>query len=304
MRSTVGNLLDVDFQTYKANSRGKIPRGVYHYYWNSVSPVTQAQLCLSAIGTEKFEGRVWLDLETTTSGAYAGAANWKRFLNVILAAGLRVGIYTGYYWWKTYAVDTLSDIYYFAQYPLWQAWYTTNAVEVMVAKPWSSMMIWQDTSLYNGQNAGAEGTAIDRDRWNDLYSFINEWQAITPPPTGEPPMTLGTAREAKGNLASVRTAPDVSGAKIGTIAGGSTVNFMELVNGSKVATDKWLKLPDGISYVNQFVGGVTYFTILTMPSITPPPPVTTLPVLPVSITLGDNVTYAQQTVTVNLQPLK
>jgi hypothetical protein len=87
-------------------------------------------------------------------------------------------------------------------------------------------------------------------------------------------MTLGTAREAKGNVASVRNAPDVSGAKIGTIAGGSTVNFMALVNGSKVATDKWLQLPDGISYVNQFVGGVTYFTVLTMPT-TPPPPVPT-----------------------------
>ena len=84
-------------------------------------------------------------------------------------------------------------------------------------------------------------------------------------------MTNGTAREALGNIASVRNAPDVSGAKVGTLAGGSTVSFMELVNGSKVATDKWLKLPDGISYVNQNVAGKVYFTILTMPSEPPPP---------------------------------
>lgn len=90
--------------------------------------------------------------------------------------------------------------------------------------------------------------------------------------TGEPPMTLGIAREALGNIASVRNAPDVSGAKVGTIPGGSSINFMALVNGSKVATDKWLKLSDGISYVNQFVTGKTYFTIISMPTLPPPPP--------------------------------
>jgi GH25 family lysozyme M1 (1,4-beta-N-acetylmuramidase) len=103
MRSSVGNLLDVDFQTYKNNSRGKLPRAIYHYYWNTISPVIQAQRVLSAIGGEKFEGRVWLDLETTGTGAYSRPANWRAFMQIIEDAGYRTGIYTGYPWWKNNA---------------------------------------------------------------------------------------------------------------------------------------------------------------------------------------------------------
>ena len=83
----------------------------------------------------------------------------------------------------------------------------------------------------------------------------------------------GTAKEIKGNSPSIRSAPDVSGAKVGSLPAGVTIEFMELVPGSKVATDKWLKLPNGIHFVNQNVGGVEYFKILTMPTTQPPPPV-------------------------------
>jgi GH25 family lysozyme M1 (1,4-beta-N-acetylmuramidase) len=175
MRASVGNFKDADFETYKINSRGILPRAIYHYYWNNVEPKAQAQTCLDAIGSEKFEGRIWLDLESKEPGLYGGWRSWKVFIETIQAAGLRVGIYTGYYYWQEYAVNKGADLVYFGQLPLWQAWYTSNPANVLVAQGWNRMMIWQDTSLYNGQNAGVESTTIDHNKWNDAYNFEAEW---------------------------------------------------------------------------------------------------------------------------------
>jgi len=185
MRASVGNQYDVDFPTYKTNSRNVLPRGVYHYYWNNIDPRYQAQTCIAAIGGEVIEGRVWLDLETTGAGAFTGSAHWRTFIETIQAAGYRVGIYTGFYWWKANAVDKGADLNYFAQFPLWQAWYTTDPAIVQIAQGWGKMMLWQDTSSYPGASAGVESPTIDHNFWNDVYDFDAEWGTVTPPQNGE-----------------------------------------------------------------------------------------------------------------------
>ena len=84
----------------------------------------------------------------------------------------------------------------------------------------------------------------------------------------------GKAKESLGKTPSVRTAPDISGTKVYTLAAGATVDYVTEVAGSVVKTDKWLKLADG-NYVNYVVSGVTYFTIITPPTPDPvTPPVT------------------------------
>jgi len=179
MRASVGNQYDVDFPTYKINSRGILPRGVYHYYWNNIDPKVQAQTCIAAIGGEAIEGRVWLDLETREAGVYRGSAHWRTFIETIQAAGYRVGIYTGYYWWKDEAVNKGADLNYFAQFPLWQAWYTSDPAIVQIAQGWGKMMLWQDTSSYPGSVAGVESPTIDHNFWNDAYNFNTEWGTTT-----------------------------------------------------------------------------------------------------------------------------
>jgi len=246
MRASVGNQYDVDFPTYKINSRGILPRGVYHYYWNNIDPRFQAQTCLAAIGGEAIEGRVWLDLETREAGSFRGSAHWRTFIEVIQAAGYRVGIYTGYYWWKDEAVNKGADLNYFAQFPLWQAWYTANSADVLVALGWSSMMMWQDTSLYNGQNAGVESTAIDRDFWNDAYDFNTEWGIVTPPPNGG---TMRYTATAINNDTRIRnfhntlsTSTVLGSYPAGTVFEGDviwTATAGNIVTG-QVVGDKWL----------------------------------------------------------------
>ena len=182
LRSSVGNLKDEDFETYKINSRGILPRAIYHYYWNNISPVEQANAIINALGGERIEGRIWIDLETTSAGVYNRPANWRALMQILEAKGYRTGVYTGKYWWDDYAVKTGEDLSYFYERPLWEAWYINDPAYVIVAGKWLRMMLWQDTSLYNGQAAGVESTAIDRNWWNDDYSFFAEWGATPQPP--------------------------------------------------------------------------------------------------------------------------
>jgi hypothetical protein len=199
---------------------------------------------LSAIGTEKFEGRVWLDLETTSAGAYTGWRNWKIFIETIQAAGLRVGIYSGYYWWKTNAVDAGADLNYFAQFPLWQAWYTSHAIDVLVARGWSSMMIWQHSSTGGGFSAGVESANIDQNKWNDAYNFDSEW--TTSPPIGEPMYKYTATALTDGTR--LRPAPNVNQTYLASYPAGTKffgdVKYIAAVPlaMNSVAGDVWIEV--------------------------------------------------------------
>ena len=302
LRSSVGDLGDADFETYKINSRGHLPRGLYHYWWNSKSPQLQAQVCINAIGGEQFEGRVWLDLENSTVGAYANWQSWKTFLELMRATGLRVGIYTGYYWWQTNAVNKGADLAYFRQFPLWQAWYTDKPADVQICTGWDSMMIWQDTALYNGQNAGVESTAIDRDKWNDAYNFETEWGATIPLPGGN---TMLYGRVNTGVL-NVRTGAGAAYTDIGDLQLNDHIIATETVGG-------WLKLKEAYrggwngEPVQLASGAVintstmamwckdSYIVIVDAPVVVtpppPPPPVVTLESITIEPTAGTIITY-------------
>jgi GH25 family lysozyme M1 (1,4-beta-N-acetylmuramidase) len=122
---------------------------------------------------------------------------------------------------------------------------------------------------------------------------------------------IGTAKSTTHDL-RIRNVHQVSGSTaLGTVPMNVAVNVTEIwlavntVSGVTNAGDLWALITYGA--VTGWVGlkhlSVIYGAYAAAPVITPPP-VATLPVLPVSITLGDDVTYAKQTVTVNLQPLK
>lgn len=100
---------------------------------------------------------------------------------------------------------------------------------------------------------------------------------------GDPMPTIGTAKEALGNVAVIRETPSRYGKEITRIPAYSTVEFVEKVPVVPQGTadkdgEMWLKLADGQSYVNWrlYSNGVLkdYFTIIQEPE-TPPvePPV-------------------------------
>jgi GH25 family lysozyme M1 (1,4-beta-N-acetylmuramidase) len=120
----------------------------------------------------------------------------------------------------------------------------------------------------------------------------------------------GTAKEALGNTSTIRSQPSRYGTDTGKrIDAYSTIDFVQVVDVEIKGTadksgDKWLKLTDG-NYVNHILGGLYYYQILSQPSDPSPEPEPeppTLPEIPYTITLGDDVTYIKQTFSGTLKP--
>jgi len=256
-------------------------RGGYHYQRSGTNWQTQADLFLSLAAKKSFHIYA-LDLE-----GYGNTVDKAMLLDTqsiinywIAQTNKRVVLYTNinYYNQLRYYVGDawLNTI------PLWIAYPNqTPGFPVLPAgrQTWNiHQYSWTDPAIRWGT-----GSLTDANVYNGTVSQMQAWAgAVTPPPpTGE--IMNGTAQEIKGNVPSIRTAPDVSGTKVGSLSPYVIVEFMELVNGSKVATDKWLKLPNGIHYVNQNVGGVEQFKILTMPTTPPPPVPSPLPDITVTI---------------------
>lgn len=176
-----GNFIDQDWQVHKDNSRGILPRAPYWFYDPIREPVAQADLLMSAIGTEIFEGRIWLDLEFAWSGAYSAPKYWRAFRNRIKSRGFLFGIYTRKTWWDDKV--TLAEALDFSIDPFWVAQY--NSVLDFIPKGVSHPMLWQDGTPSIGHDAGVESVEIDRDKWNSHFDFSAEWNAIpVPPPIG------------------------------------------------------------------------------------------------------------------------
>jgi GH25 family lysozyme M1 (1,4-beta-N-acetylmuramidase) len=305
IRSSYGRTRDEDALTNLANARGLLPRGIYHYWWNMISPTEQAMTVINTIQGQGIEGRVWLDLETTASGVYGSSTHWRQFMQIIEAAGYRTGVYTGFPWWKDHAVSTGSDLSFFYARPLWQAWYTSNPFNVVVAGSWGRVMIWQSGTPSIGAAAGVESLTIDYNQWNASYDFGVEW-GTTPPMENN--MANYELISANYDM-SLRTDHLITAARIETILRGVKMRADALWTATSDGTN--VKAGDQWAHVTSAGGvnksgwvavkhlGVVY---CVMTEIAPPPPATTLPDLPVSITLGDDVIYAKQVVNVTLKP--
>ena len=243
--------------------------GVYHYYDPRYSPQSQASKLLSVIGPyRKYIRRVWIDLEFTWAGGYEASKYWKEFGEIILAAGYDIGFYTRATWWDS-RVGALSS--WFAQFPLWAAQYSSKLT--LIPKGWGRADIWQNGIGITADKfeAGTLGSKeYDHDISDDTF-YVSEFGG-TPPPTNGGSMN-GTAKEALGKTSTIRTSPGVVAGNSTnfTVGPGQTIEFVELVQGTNNAADKWFKLPDG-NYVQYIYAGKTYYNILTMPSTTPPPP--------------------------------
>jgi hypothetical protein len=178
IRAGQGNFIDQDWHTHRVNSRGLLPRAPYWFYDPRIEPIYQADLCLSAIGNELFEGRVWLDLEFNWSGSYEAPRYWNLFRNRIKSRGFEYGTYTRKTWWDDRV--TLAEALDFATDPFWVAQY--NDVLDFIPKGVEHVMIWQDGTPPIGHEAGVESIEIDHNKWNSHFDFLVEWGTPSIPP--------------------------------------------------------------------------------------------------------------------------
>ena len=190
IKATQGDFKDADFDTHWRSSKGILPRAAYHYYDNRYDPKTQARTFYAAIQHDP-EGIAWVDLEDRTVSTYSGWRRWYDFLEEFKRlSGLRVGIYTGFYYWiENMRTATTAQLDYFLNYPLWLAAYSTDPLHPYYAgikcpPPWDTPVILQSGTPAIGLQAGVESKEIDYDQFNgDQSRFDYIFGTVPQPPT-------------------------------------------------------------------------------------------------------------------------
>lgn len=157
---------------WKRAKEAGLKRGAYWFYDSRVSPKRQAELFAALLRNDPPEMEAWADFEDNYGGAFTGWGYWYDFMENfrMLAPNIPMGVYTGYYYWtertQTYPLKkpTANQLAYFAQYPLWIAWY--NKTTPLIPKPWKEWLYWQFTDNGDGKLYGVESKNIDLNYFN------------------------------------------------------------------------------------------------------------------------------------------
>lgn len=283
-----------------AANAAEIPWGMYVWLYpnNKVSIAAQVQ-AWRALEVELAPPMgVFIDCEWTT---FAGAPANPLTADLRMAhdkyfvlSGTHATTYTA----KGYA-DTNLKGFDWSREPLWIANYSATSPALPIGA--TTYQFWQFTSTLDGWTLDPTGNQkLDGNYFNGTQAeFATKYGGVIPPP---PPGDIMTIYDMKNSM-NIRAAASATSTDIGDLLINDRV---EVTVVQVSATDKWGKLSK-ITRAGTNVAlpaAVCYVSLNTTGTVEFIPPVATLPVLPVSITLGDDVTYAKQTVTINLQPLK
>jgi lysozyme len=169
--------------------------GVYHYANPAVSATAQADYFARQVNG--FGGTLLppaLDLETTGGLSPSALITWtSTFLTRLRQdTGRTPMIYTGPYFWSTAMAGSKA----FAQYPLWEAHWTTAAAPQSVGG-WPTWTLWQYSNGTYGSPAPVPGipALVDRSRFGGTKAQLTAL-ASTSRPGIVPPFT-GTATAAQ-----------------------------------------------------------------------------------------------------------
>lgn len=175
---------DPDFTYNWRESKGVLPRSAYWFCDTRSRGKMQAQLFWKLVKDDQPEGFLASDYET---GSWT---NWRELYNFLSElqqlSGYpsdRLPIYTGYPYWTANSPRTDGQLEWFAQFPLWLAWYTDKPSEVKVPRPWKEVFLWQDGTPPIGREAGVESIEIDHNKFNgDREKFNRYFKQVFPVP--------------------------------------------------------------------------------------------------------------------------
>lgn len=183
--------IDTQFARNYAEAKARnVRRGIYLFYDDRASPDVQADLLIGLLKDDHPEMEVFVDWEKSYGGNFGGLANVVRCMKRIEAGlpGVKVGIYTGYYWFKDHSNSTTNaaEYEYLKDKALWLAWYTSNPAYVLIPAPWNKVTHWQYGTPAIGSQYGVETIEIDMNYFNGTPSeFQTKYGGTTPPPDGE-----------------------------------------------------------------------------------------------------------------------
>lgn len=177
IRAGQGSFEDKVFKTSWNNAKAAgMLRGSYWFYDSRVNPKRQAEKWVEILGNDTGEMEMWGDFEENYGGPYGGWRNWFDFMErvKVLLPEKKLGVYTGYYYFQ----ENAAGVRYFAQYPLWIAWY--NPQEPLVPSIWEDWTYWQFTSNGDGALFGVESKDIDLNYFNGSEAdFLSRYNAGT-----------------------------------------------------------------------------------------------------------------------------
>lgn len=296
----------------------QLARGSYWFYDSREDPVRQADLWWSLLADDPGELVLVADFEENYGGPFGKKEHFQAFLaRIQQLSGLpddRIVIYTGFFWW----LARVGDDPYFKRFPLWLAWYADMNL-VRVPAPWTEadLLFWQYTSSGNGSAYGVSSQEIDLNWYccsPDNFNWRFELNG------GSMPDYIYSITPLYSDGSSVRPEPDTGNTKLaiglayGKYAYGNRRleiaedKFEAGVQVNK-AGDIWLEVVDvdgmqisPAAYVAEIHLGRRVATIRQINPIPEPEHPPTLPDLPYTITLGDDITYARATISGILKP--
>jgi len=178
IRAGQNSWIDTDFAAnWKAAKAAGLLRGAYWFYDSRYPPLQQAKLFTDAVKDDPAEMELWCDYEESYGGVFAGWRHFAVFVAEVmrLQPGAKVGIYTGFYYWKNHRPNAVTDaasMAWFAKLPLWLAWYADSSV-VEIPYPWAGALYWQYTDKGDGLKYGAESLNIDMNYYNGTIADFN-----------------------------------------------------------------------------------------------------------------------------------
>lgn len=211
IRAGQRNWPDSKAEIFMTNAKANnMPFGSYWFYDSRAEPRDQAELWAETLGEHDTKLWCWADYEENYGGAHKG---WRKFYDFLEYCKLympfrKFGIYTGYYYWVANSPNPITqptNLNYFAQYPLWLAWYANNISYVKIPKPWDRMLLWQKTDNGDGTYLGVGSLNIDMNEFIGTLEEYNQTFEINDSGNGGSTVLVikGTA---KGNV-RIRQSP-------------------------------------------------------------------------------------------------
>jgi GH25 family lysozyme M1 (1,4-beta-N-acetylmuramidase) len=240
-----GQNLWVDSQfhwNYQQAKRRGMLRGVYYFYDDRVSPGAQAAKIAELIAADLPEMDVWIDWERSYGGGFQGLRNVVACMQDVerRLPSVRVGLYTGYYWFveNSNALLNASQYDYLKNKPLWLAWYAAASL-VKVPAPWTRLDLWQYGTPT--EDYGQVSREIDMNFHNGTTAeFYERYQAEPTEPEGEP---MEQWKIIWPDGARLRSTPSITGTPGNILPSGAVVNVVQVRVIS--ATEAWAQYESG-----------------------------------------------------------
>jgi GH25 family lysozyme M1 (1,4-beta-N-acetylmuramidase) len=175
---------------WKEAKRVGIPRASYWYLDYRSDPRAQARRYWDALKGDPGEGPLVVDYEQAGLD-YDKLWNFLDELkNISGYPSHRIWIYTGYYYWIDNSPLEISKRQWFAQFPLWIAWYSSSPSGVEIPDMWTECALWQSGTPKLGILFGCQSREIDYNVFNGGESRFKEYFIVNEVLPSQPGETM------------------------------------------------------------------------------------------------------------------